>query len=39
VSGREWREVAPELTRHTRFYAGSSNFIPCYDPNVDTWES
>ncbi|ADV20422.1 Hypothetical protein CGB_B4500C [Cryptococcus gattii WM276] len=21
------------------FYTGSSNFIPCYDPAVDTWES
>ncbi|WVN85319.1 uncharacterized protein L203_100464 [Cryptococcus depauperatus CBS 7841] len=21
------------------FYSGSSNFIPCYDPAVDTWES
>jgi hypothetical protein len=22
-----------------RYYAGSSNFVPCYDPNVDTWEA
>lgn len=22
-----------------RFYSGSSNFIPCFDPSVDTWES
>ncbi|ODO03333.1 hypothetical protein L198_02178 [Cryptococcus wingfieldii CBS 7118] len=21
------------------FYSGSSNFIPCYDPSVDTWDS
>lgn len=21
------------------FYAGSSNFIPCFDPSQDTWES
>ncbi|WVQ71655.1 hypothetical protein IAR50_001195 [Cryptococcus sp. DSM 104548] len=21
------------------FYSGSSNFIPCYDPAVDTWDS
>ncbi|WWD15975.1 hypothetical protein CI109_100399 [Kwoniella shandongensis] len=21
------------------YYAGSSNFIPCFDPNVDTWDS
>ncbi|OWZ63172.1 hypothetical protein AYX14_03309 [Cryptococcus neoformans] len=21
------------------FYSGSSNFIPCYDPALDTWES
>lgn len=20
------------------FYAGSSNFIPCFDPLIDTWE-
>ncbi|WVF72211.1 hypothetical protein IAT40_007023 [Kwoniella sp. CBS 6097] len=21
------------------FYSGSSNFIPCFDPNTDTWDS
>jgi hypothetical protein len=23
----------------TSFYAGSSNFIPCFDPSQDTWDS
>ncbi|WVQ78323.1 hypothetical protein IAT38_000408 [Cryptococcus sp. DSM 104549] len=33
VSEEEGRELMKV------FYAGSSNFIPCYDPSVDTWES
>ncbi|RXK39487.1 hypothetical protein M231_03155 [Tremella mesenterica] len=33
VSEEEGREMMKV------FYAGSSNYIPCYDPVMDTWES
>lgn len=33
VSEEEGRELM------SIYYSGSSNFIPCYDPSFDTWES
>jgi hypothetical protein len=33
VSEEEGREMM------ALYYAGSSNFVPCYDPKVDTWEA
>ncbi|EIW69439.1 hypothetical protein TREMEDRAFT_73857 [Tremella mesenterica DSM 1558] len=44
--GREMMKVCVAkdfVSKHSSdgcsFYAGSSNYIPCYDPVMDTWES